>query len=312
VFPILNAKDLMAKLDADPTITHMVVAAPWIPSADLQYVCFKYPTVKFAVNCHSNVGFLQADTNGVKLIRQYVDLEQGALNFQMGGNSVKFVEWMRRAFQATCAYLPNMYFLDYRTRPHKPLHDGGILRIGAFGATRPQKNLMSAAGAAIVLHEELKVDTEFWVSGGRTEGGGNTILNAVRGLTENIPGFTLKEMGWATWPQFRNLVRRMNLLIQVSYTESFNMVTADGISQGVPSVVSDAIDWAPSYWQAYMDDVCDMARVGRQLLYDPQTTEDGLVSLESHNHKSFDAWLRFLGLDTHIQYQGLVPTTHIR
>src|SRR5438445_779020 len=33
----------------------------------------------------------------------------------------------------------------------------GPLRIGAFGATRPQKNLMSAAGAALQLHEELKV-----------------------------------------------------------------------------------------------------------------------------------------------------------
>ena len=65
---------------------------------------------------------------------------------------------------------------------------------------------MSAAGAAIELHEELKVDTEFWISGGRLEGGGNTILNSVRAMTVNIPGFTLKELGWATWPQFRDVV----------------------------------------------------------------------------------------------------------
>jgi hypothetical protein len=32
----------------------------------------------------------------------------------------------------------------------------------------------------------------------------------------------------------------MHLLIQVSYTESFNMVTADGVLEGVPSVTSDA------------------------------------------------------------------------
>jgi len=61
---------------------------------------------------------------------------------------------------------------------------------------------MSAAGAALQLHEELKVETEFWVSGGRLEGGGNTILNSVRAMCVRVPGFTLKELGWATWPQF--------------------------------------------------------------------------------------------------------------
>jgi glycosyltransferase involved in cell wall biosynthesis len=42
----------------------------------------------------------------------------------------------------------------------------------------------------------------------------------------------------------------MNVLINCSYTESFNMVTADGIAEGIPSVVSDAICWAPAYWRA--------------------------------------------------------------
>ena len=78
-----------------------------------------------------------------------------------------------------------MYFLDYSGTWNTPVYKGGTLRIGAFGATRPQKNLMSAAGAALQLHEELKVETEFWVSGGRLEGGGNTILNsACRLLTQ--------------------------------------------------------------------------------------------------------------------------------
>jgi hypothetical protein len=104
--------------------------------------------------------------------------------------------------QTATTYLPNMYYLDYaaRANANSPVYKGGTLRIGAFGATRPQKNLMSAAGAALQLHEELRVDTEFWVSGGRTEGGGTTILNSVKTMTKNIPGFTLKELGWARWP----------------------------------------------------------------------------------------------------------------
>lgn len=312
VFAILNSAALDAKLVSDPTITHVEIAAPWIPTRELQMLTFKYPNVQFAVNCHSNVGFLQADTNGVKLMRECIDLELGSLNFNIAGNSSKFIRWVRGAYQAPCTYLPNMYYLDYAVNPNKPVYSGGILRIGAFGATRPQKNLMSAAGAALQLHEELKVDTEFWVSGGRLEGGGQTILNSVNAMVQNIPGFTLKENGWANWPQFRDVVRKMHLLIQGSYTESFNMVTADGISEGVPSVVSDALDWCPDYWKAHSDDVPDMTRVGRQLIFDPQAPYDGMVHLEDHNKSAFSAWCDWLGLNADIPYKSQVQTAHYR
>jgi hypothetical protein len=205
-----------------------------------------------------------------------------------------------------------MYYLDYAVNSNKPVYNGGTLRIGAFGATRPQKNLMSAAGCALQLHEELKVDTEFWVSGGRLEGGGQTILNSVRAMINGIPGITLKELGWATWPQFRDVVRKMHLLVQGSYTESFNMVTADGISEGVPSVVSDALDWCPEYWKAYSDNVPDMARVGRQLIFDPQAPLDGMTHLEEHNSSSFHAWCDWLGVNSDIPYISQVTKAHYR
>ena len=201
VLPLINVATLDNYLANNPSVTHVEVAAPWIPTRQLQALTFKYPDVKIAVNCHSNVGFLQADTNGVVLLREYIDLEQGSLRFFVAGNSAKFIRWLREAYAAPCTYLPNLYYLDYAVNPNKPIYGGGTLRIGAFGATRPQKNLMSAAGAALALHEELKVDTEFWISGGRMEGGGNTILNSVKAMVANIPGFTLKELGWATWPE---------------------------------------------------------------------------------------------------------------
>jgi hypothetical protein len=312
VLPILTSGALDKFLTLNPSVTHVEVAAPWIPTVELQTLSFKHHQVQFAVNCHSNVGFLQADTNGVKLLREYLDFELGALNFNVAGNSSKFVEWVRSAYRAPCTYLPNMYFLDYVATSNTPVYKGGTLRIGAFGATRPQKNLMSAAGAALQLHEELKVDTEFWVSGSRTEGGGNTILNSVRAMCSNIPGFTLRELGWATWPKFRDQVRKMHLLIQGSYTESFNMVTADGIAEGVPSVVSDAIDWAPQYWMSYADNVPDMARVGRQLLFDPKAPADGMVALETHNAEAFDAWIDWLDIEENLNYISQISKRHIR
>ena len=309
IFPIVNCKMLIDRLKADPTVTHCVIAAPWIDVPSMRELIYTFPLIQFAVNCHSNTAFLQADTRGMKLVREYIDLEQGSLNFRVGGNCAKFVRWLRAAYQCPATYLPNMYFLDYSQRSRRPVYSGGILRIGAFGATRPQKNLMSAAGAALELSQDLKVDTEFWVSGGRTEGGGNTILNSVREMLVNMPGITLKELGWASWSQFRDIVRRMHVLMQVSYTESFNMVTADGVAEGIPSVVSDAIDWAPEYWQAYMDRTSDIARVARQLIYDPNASYDGFVHLEQHNCDSFSAWTEFVGASA--KYQSLLKDPYL-
>lgn len=210
VVPIVNSADLDKYLEAHPDVTHVEISAPWIPTLEIQALIIKYNDVKFAVNVHSNVGFLQADTNGMKLIREYGDTEQGNINFNLAGNNTPFVRWVRQAYQTPCTYLPNMYYLDGSATTNIPTYRGGILRIGCFGATRPQKNLMSACGAALQLHEELKCDTEFWVSGGRAEGGGNTITNSIKAMTQGIPGFTLKELNWAAWPQFRDIVRKMH------------------------------------------------------------------------------------------------------
>lgn len=312
VLPILNSAKLDEYLTNNPTVTHVEIAAPWIPTREVQMLTLKHDNVHFTVNCHSNVGFLQADTNGVKLLREYIDVELGSLNFNVSGNSSKFIRWVRQAYQSPCTYLPNMYYLDYAVNPNKPVYNGGVLRVGAFGATRPQKNLMSAAGTALELHEELKVDTEFWVSGGRLEGGGSTILNSVRAMVQGVPGFTLKELGWATWPQFRDYVRKMHLLVQGSYTESFNMITADGIAEGVPSVTSDALDWVPEHWIAYSDNVPDMARVGRQLIFDPKAPYEGMQHLEAHNESAFYAWCDWLTVDHPPTYISQVQKTHLR
>jgi hypothetical protein len=166
---------------------------------------------------------------------------------------------------------------------------GGCLRIGAFGATRPLKNFMSAAGAAVEVAAQLHADLELWVSGGRTEGGGG-ILDAVRAMVAGLPNTRIVECGWQSWPKFRTTVRHMHLLLQPSYTESFNMVTADGVAEGVPSVVSEAIDWAPDHWKAPNDNVDQIARVARYLLTDPHAPEDGLTALRRHNRDGLEAW----------------------
>jgi len=102
------------------------------------------------------------------------------------------------------------------------------------------------------------------------------------------------ESGWLTWLDFRVLCGQMHLMLQPSYTESFNNVTADGIYMGTPSVVSNAIDWVPDYWQAHADDPVHIARTGLELLRNPKAPADGFKSLQRHNVMALSAWLNFL------------------
>jgi hypothetical protein len=292
VWPVVDAKDLGASLT--PDVTHVVVSAPWIPTAELQELVLRFPGTRFAVNCHSNVGFLQADANGVKLVREAMELETGSHNFHLAGNSEKFCGWVRAAFAAPCTFLPNLYYLEDVAAPARPVYSGGVLRIGAFGATRALKNFMSAAGAALEISRQLKADTELWLSAGRAEGGGDTVLRAARAMLDGVAHIKLVENGWQSWPKFRQSVAHMHLLLQPSYTESFNMVTADGIAEGVPSVVSSAVDWAPEHWKAETDNVLDIARVGRYLLRDPRAAADGRAALVAHNRSGLGAWREFL------------------
>ena len=44
---------------------------------------------------------------------------------------------------------------------------------------------------------------------------------------------------------FIKLVKNMNLGLQLSYTESFNIVTADFVNSGIPILVSESIYWMP-------------------------------------------------------------------
>jgi hypothetical protein len=190
-------------------------------------------------------------------------------------------------------WLPNMYSLD-RTLTKAHARSGRLLRIGSFGATRPLKNLLTAGAAALEIASRLGADLEFWVSSGRAEGGGDTITRALEALYANLPSAKIVQSGWQSWPAFRRIVGHMDLLVQPSYTESFCMVVADGVGQGIPAVTSDAIDWVPPRWQACSDNADDIAEVAIGLLHNPHAASDGLAALKAHNTQGLAAWTGML------------------
>lgn len=293
VWGIANAADLAAKLKADPH-DHVMISAPWIQSADLSQLAQEYPETTFAVVSHSNVAFLQADRGALKLIRECVELEQTTHNIRLAGNSERFCEWIRSAFGVPCAFLPNLYYLEPEYQNHIHHQPHGTLRIGIFGATRAQKNLMTCVAAALQVARQLRLPLELNISSGRTEGGGDPILAAVLQMVQGLPGVTIKPSGWLPWTQFRQLISQMNLLISASTTESFHMVSADACAMGVPSVVSEAVTWLPESMKADADDSCDVARVARHILHDPHAAQEGLKALKRYIVNGIQSYTQYI------------------
>lgn len=299
VFPVKHNIDLVNAIyeynrEHKHPLTHVVISAPWLSRVDMESLVQGFPEIQFAIESHSNVGFLQADPQGMRRLREVQALAAVYSNIHVAGNSSRFVDWMETAYGEPVVWLPNLYPLSSAPTKHRWNGDRAI-KIGVFGAVRPQKNFMTAAAAALAVHQMVGVPVELHMSTGG-EGDGGSVSRAITEMCERVPGFTLIRHLWEPWEKFIEVIAKMDVMIQPSYTESFNMITADGIFVGVPSVVSTAITWVPTKWRADSDDALDVAQTCIQLLEDERAAKKGFKALEVHNKKSLRHWLKFLGI----------------
>lgn len=284
-----------AHRDGIQPVSHVVISAPWIATADLAGLLMRHPDVHFTVVSHSNVGFLMADPSGIRLLREGTELAVGHHNFAVGGNCSKFVQAWGVMYGVHLRWLPNLYDVStLKPIGQRPPWTGGPLRMGVFGATRPLKNQVTAVAACVELSARLRADVEVWTSSGRNEGGG-TVDGAIQQLVAGLDHVRLRPTGWRPWPAFRQVVGRMHILLNPSYTESFNMVCADGVAEGVASVASEAIDWVPHSWRANVDDVEDVARVARRLVTDAHAVDEGQAALREYVDRGSRQWRAYLG-----------------
>jgi glycosyltransferase involved in cell wall biosynthesis len=291
--PVIRFDDILLYLSNNPKVTRVVIAAPWVSVSDMEILLKQFPTIKFVVTSHSNFGFLAVEPAAIKLLRDYGALTFKYNNFQLGSNSEKFIQAWRRMYDVSMVYLPNLYELGPR-KSNRPLPSYDPIKIGCFGAVRPLKNFVSAVAACIDISVRMNQAVEIYMNTGRDEGGSVTI-RAIDELVVGLPKVKLIKSAWSEHNTFKELIGRMDLNMQVSYTESFNMVTADSISQNIPVVVSDAIYWAPKSWIAKVDEVGDISRVGIELLKNKsEEAEKGRIHLTNFIRNGIDEWINWL------------------
>lgn len=298
LFGVRNAADINAKLTAltaAKTIpTHVVIEAPsWISVADIRTMLFTFPATHFIVRTHSQIAFLQADKNAITAVRELILLEEGMPNFTVCANNTRLATFLRTTYTGKCLYLPNLYDFERTTSKPGVSHHHRVLRVGSFGALRPLKNHTTAGAAALMLAARRGTDLEFWISVGRDDAS-SAAKESLRNMFVGLPHAKLMEYSWNDWPMFRRIVANMDLNMQLSFTESFCLTAADSVAEGVPCVVSSAIEWAPSSWQADSDDAEDAMRIGSALLSDTHAAADGLKALTTYVTMGTHLWVSYL------------------
>lgn len=118
---------------------------------------------------------------------------------------------------------------------------------------------------------------------------------AIEELCEGVPHLKLVRTGWLSWPDVLRLTEHMHLVLQPSFTESFNFVACEAVRMGVPVVGTDAIDWLPKRWQADGDDDGDVARVAEYFVRSPHAVENGRAALRRYMAIALGRWREFAG-----------------
>jgi hypothetical protein len=155
-------------------------------------------------------------------------------------------------------YLPNIYSPE---KVHETKHkkEDNIIDLACFGAIRPMKNQLQQAIAAVAFGNELNKKVRFHINANRLEQHGDPVLKNIRNVFHHNR-HELVEHPWLTHDEFIPLVRLMDLGLQVSFSETFNIVAADFVWNDVPIVGSKEISWLHPLYQSNANDVSEMIK----------------------------------------------------
>lgn len=258
--------------------TRVVIEALWVTPAKLAELRRLWPQVRWTIRIHSETPFLSNEGIAVAWLRGYL-----ALGAEIAFNSTETAADFTVLGATT--WLPNWYPLQPLGGRNKP---GAKVNIGCFGAIRPLKNQLIQAIAAVDFTRNLGKALLFHMNGTRAEQFGDNNLKNIEALL----GTQLVLHPWLPHEEFLQLIASMDLCLQVSLSESFNVVSADAVSMGVPLIGSAAIKWLPAHSQAATDSaasiVAAMKRAG------PHTVRENRAALERFLSNSMQVWLNWV------------------
>ena len=244
----------------------------------------------WVVRIHSKAAFLAQEGVALEWIKSYPDAVVVCPNTRGLTRDL-------RTLGVEVMYLPNIYNPEpYETAAYNRVHDDDELNIGCFGALRPLKNHLNQAIAAISFADKLGMPMKFHVN----DTNGNVENASVLQNLEAAFAGTKHELithSWTSHREFIDLVQTMDMGMQVSLSESFNLVAADFVNNHVPIVVSDEIGWLPRTCK--VSATADSGEIARMMEYVwkyfyPGIDQKSFKALDRYNGNARAAWWRIV------------------
>jgi len=246
---------------------YCIIEALWVVPTKFTILQKLHPNVTWIIRLHSEMPFIAGEGNALDWIGDY----SGFKNIVIAANAPRMLretelylqhrnQWTDEQVKQKVIYLPNFYPQEYKTKKLDKSKDW--IDVSCFGAVRPLKNHLLQAFGAIEFAEKIGKKLRFHVNAGRIEMQGGPALNNLKGLFQQISdhGHQLINHQWTPRDQFLELCSQMDLGLQSSFSETFNIVGADIISQGVPLIGSKEIPWLVDFSAAdptSSEDICN-------------------------------------------------------
>lgn len=278
--------------DFDPDL--VIVEALWVVPEKFPVLMSLHPKVKWVVRIHSNLPFLSGEGMALTWLKHYIALSVQDSRFVVAANGHKIVDDFYRSLGWPLTLLPNIYFPSFSDAPLR-ITDKSLRRsinIGCFGAIRPLKNNLEQAVAAVAFANEQHVTLNFHVNSTRVEQNSDPVLRNLEALFQDSPHTLVKHL-WQPHDQFIHTVRSMDYGMQVSFSETFNIVAADFAYNEVPFVGSSEIDWLSPHSQARTTDVPDIVEKLGGCARNHVVRKNKL-SLRDYSERALNRWLEFL------------------
>lgn len=257
----------------------VIIEALWVVPEKFEILRKLHPHVHWIIRLHSEIPFLSMEGMAIDWIFKYSKQPK----VFVAVNSKTILKELESLLCKKVLYLPNYYKVT--EGEHLAEENDSIVNIGCFGAIRPYKNQLAQAMAAIRFAQIINKTLYFHINSTRIENNGSSILHNIRSLFKNTANTFLIEHAWMEHHHFKKLVSQMNYGMQVSFTETFNIVTADMVDCGVPVIVSEEIVWAS--FISKVKNPTSVDEIVNKLITIKELRIVGAQNLNKHNLKKY-------------------------
>jgi len=301
---ILATSNNINKLVATYCPDYVIIESLWANPGLFSYLCNMHPNIKWIGRSHCEIIHLAGVYCSIEQVSLYSDFKNIIIgqNAQRATHDISIYlksrnNWTDEETSNKVIYLPNFYPQTYKIKNFNK--DKEYIDISCFGAIRLLKNHIIQAIAAIGFADQIGKKLRFHINANRVEMEGDNVISNFKILFEQLQnsGHIMINHEWQPRDKFLKLCSEMDIGMQVSITESFNIIAADLISQGVPIVGSiGEIPWAIPEFSASYSDSKDITKKLHLAYNRPlENVQAHQASLKSYTDKTIKIWKEYFG-----------------